>query len=243
LCAAELDGNQYRLDEMLSRVAVACRPVLCRAGTAAPAVRSFSLNHIGAPTTVASHFCQPIRSAPFSTADDSPKDTENEHIRQKVFEDFMPPKEPVSVGRPWGMVELRGKSFDDLHKLWYVLLKERNALETERLLGMAKGVRMVNPQRRKKVRLSMARIKVTLGERTRAHKAEVAAAKAAEDEANGVVVVNPQDSWDERFGPAFKFMNKKQQLAHRSKLAKADHRKKRAMVARAGRAAVAARAN
>ena len=127
--------------------------------------------------------------------------------------------------------------------IWYVLLKERNALETERLLGMAKGVRMVNPQRRKKVRLSMARIKVTLGERTRAHKAEVAAAKAAEDEANGVVVVNPQDSWDERFGPAFKFMNKKQQLAHRSKLAKADHRKKRAMVARAGRAAVAARAN
>ncbi|ORZ18801.1 mitochondrial 39-S ribosomal protein L47 (MRP-L47)-domain-containing protein [Absidia repens] len=76
------------------------------------------------------------------------------------------------TGRAWKASELRLKSFDDLHKLWYVLLKERNLLATQREEAKRLKVhRLVwtNAGRVKKCQQSMARIKFVLNERQRAY--------------------------------------------------------------------------
>ncbi|CAM8886237.1 unnamed protein product [Rhodiola kirilowii] len=72
---------------------------------------------------------------------------------------------PVVYGRSWKASELRLKSWDDLHKLWYVLLKEKNMLMTQRQMLQAQNLRFLNPERLPKVRKSMCRLKHVLTER------------------------------------------------------------------------------
>ncbi|XP_060204763.1 uncharacterized protein LOC132632728 [Lycium barbarum] len=72
---------------------------------------------------------------------------------------------PVVYGRGWKASELRLKSWDDLQKLWYVLLKEKNMLMTQRQMLNAQNLRFPNPERMSKVRKSMCRIKHVLTER------------------------------------------------------------------------------
>ena len=73
------------------------------------------------------------------------------------------------VGRAWKTDELRIKSFEDLHSLWYVLLKERNLLATQELEARRLNQTWYGYQRDYKCRLSMARLKTILTERMRMH--------------------------------------------------------------------------
>ncbi|KAL7192015.1 hypothetical protein ACSBR2_023969 [Camellia fascicularis] len=56
---------------------------------------------------------------------------------------------PVVYRRSWKASELRLKSWDDLNKLWYVLLKEKNMLMSQRqMLNVnAQNLRFPNPER------------------------------------------------------------------------------------------------
>mmetsp|Transcript_17896 Transcript_17896/g.26161 ORF Transcript_17896/g.26161 Transcript_17896/m.26161 type:complete len:147 (-) Transcript_17896:157-597(-) len=72
-----------------------------------------------------------------------------------------------TVGRSWSVKELRRKSFDDLHKLWFVLYKEKNMLYTESNIARRTSVYMPQKEREHKVKKSMAAIKIVLGERKR----------------------------------------------------------------------------
>ncbi len=72
-----------------------------------------------------------------------------------------------TVGRSWSAKELRRKSYQDLHKLWYILYKERNMLLTEQQLSRRRQLTFPQPDRFRKVQKSMGAIKQVLGERKR----------------------------------------------------------------------------
>ncbi|EFO20956.2 hypothetical protein, variant [Loa loa] len=72
-------------------------------------------------------------------------------------------------GRSWSKDELRLKSSSDLHKLWYVLLKERNMLLTMQEACIQKARRMPNPDRIEKVAESMCNLESVVHERNDAY--------------------------------------------------------------------------
>eukprot|EP00245_Coleochaete_scutata_P006320 TRINITY_DN20670_c0_g1_i1.p1 TRINITY_DN20670_c0_g1~~TRINITY_DN20670_c0_g1_i1.p1 ORF type:complete len:124 (+),score=24.45 TRINITY_DN20670_c0_g1_i1:135-506(+) len=85
--------------------------------------------------------------------------------KPRGLEEFFHKDGPIVVGRAWEARELRQKSWDDLHKLWYVLLKEKNILYSQKQMMRTVGRMMERPDRIVKVRKSMCRIKQVLTER------------------------------------------------------------------------------
>lgn len=78
-------------------------------------------------------------------------------------------KNEVRCGRSWRLDELRIKSNSDLHKLWYVLLKEKNMLltlehECERTYEL-----FPSPERIDKVQESMDNLETVVRERNKAY--------------------------------------------------------------------------
>ncbi|KAK2858127.1 hypothetical protein Q7C36_006046 [Tachysurus vachellii] len=71
----------------------------------------------------------------------------------------------VKSGSPWTAKQLRAKSNEDLHKLWYVLLKEKNMLQTIEQEAKRQCVSMPSPERIKKVERSMQRLDIVVKER------------------------------------------------------------------------------
>ncbi|KAJ7324747.1 hypothetical protein JRQ81_017767 [Phrynocephalus forsythii] len=74
-------------------------------------------------------------------------------------------KPKVKSGDSWTVEQLRGKSSEDLHKLWYVLLKERNMLLTLEQEAKRQTVPMPSPERLDKVKESMERMDLVIKER------------------------------------------------------------------------------
>ena len=93
------------------------------------------------------------------------------------FDEFFDQKEKstdeVHTGRAWTAADLRRKSFDDLHKLWFVLYKERNLLlsERERIRRNQRPITPKEENRYIKVKRSMGAIKFVLRERSKIKKA------------------------------------------------------------------------
>jgi large subunit ribosomal protein L47 len=75
----------------------------------------------------------------------------------------------ILVGRAWTAADLRRKSFQDLHKLWYVLYKERNVLlsKREKFRQVDTAVPKSDMNRHSSVKKSMASIKLVLAERSK----------------------------------------------------------------------------
>lgn len=78
-------------------------------------------------------------------------------------------KQEVRCGRSWRLDELRIKSNTDLHKLWYVLLKEKNMLLTMEHECDRQFELFPSPERIDKIQDSMNNIETVVRERNKAY--------------------------------------------------------------------------
>lgn len=87
------------------------------------------------------------------------------------------PGRTIGSGRAWNAFELRRKSFKDLHTLWYIVLRERNLLASQRAEAKRLEIMASLISAAKKdymCRKTMARIKQVLNERRIAFERAVA---------------------------------------------------------------------
>lgn len=78
-------------------------------------------------------------------------------------------EQEIKSGRPWLRQELRIKSNTDLHKLWFVLLKERNMLLTMKETSDKELQLFPSPERIEKVEESMCALEDVVRERNKAY--------------------------------------------------------------------------
>lgn len=114
--------------------------------------------------------------------------------------------EPTVYGRAWTCDELRIKSFEDLHQLWYVLLRECNLLCTQRAEATRLQQRWFGKSRLHKCRLSMAHIKTVLTERVNMHKRaeEMRKATSKQSHINKVIGKMYESNADQLLSPPIK---------------------------------------
>ncbi|KAM0683493.1 Replication factor C (RF-C) subunit [Mitosporidium daphniae] len=96
----------------------------------------------------------------------------------QFFEDGVPVPDANSekfhtFGRSWSAAELRLKSFEDLHKLWFVCLKELNVLSTQETFASRRHVEWNGTSRILKTRLTMKRIRQVVRERKKMYEEAV----------------------------------------------------------------------
>lgn len=110
-----------------------------------------------------------------------------------------PEEGQLITGRAWEASELRNKSFKDLHTLWYVALREKNLLATQkeevRRMGVTSTDLQVSKEKVRHCRKTMARIKAVLNERRLAYEG---AMKLAEKEYDAAKTKGPWDSEDKK---------------------------------------------
>ncbi|XP_024419597.2 large ribosomal subunit protein uL29m isoform X1 [Desmodus rotundus] len=121
-----------------------------------PAGTRFSLNLLpkNTPNVTPLHHCRILHTT----------------LSRKGLEEFFDdPKnwgeEKVKSGAAWTCQQLRNKSNEDLHKLWYVLLKERNMLLTLQQEAKRQILPMPSPERLEKVVESMDALDKVVQER------------------------------------------------------------------------------
>lgn len=93
----------------------------------------------------------------------NPAGTQND--LKKFTMNLVDDHQKIDTGRAWRANELRLKSHEDLHKLWYVLLIEKNKLKSDQLLSIQMGQYFYGYNNMLKVRLSMSRLLTVVNER------------------------------------------------------------------------------